>query len=101
MRAFARSLLRSRFIFLPSYCAMDFETYARSKFTDYAAFAETVGTILKAALGNHPDEFRLQQLQHRAKEPDSLLKELQARCVEATQTLEDEIKDLAGCRLVL
>ena len=84
MRAFDRSVLRSRFIFLP-YCAMNFETYVRSKFADYAAFAEPIGAILKAALGNHPDELRLQQLEHRAKEPDSLLKNLRARCAEATQ----------------
>jgi ppGpp synthetase/RelA/SpoT-type nucleotidyltranferase len=79
---------------------MNFETYARSKSADYAAFAETVGAILKAALGNHPDQIRLQQLQHRAKEPDSLFKKLLARGAENTEALENEVKDLAGCRLV-
>lgn len=79
---------------------MNFETYARSKIADYAAVAETVGAILKAALGNHSYQLRLQQSQHRAKEPDSLLKKLKARGAEATEALEDEIKDLAGCRLV-
>ena len=79
---------------------MDFETYARSKFAIYAAFAGTVGAILQAAIRHHSDELRLQQLQHRAKAPDSLLKKLQARGAEATSFLEDEIKDLGGCRLI-
>jgi ppGpp synthetase/RelA/SpoT-type nucleotidyltranferase len=43
---------------------------------------------------------RLQQLQKRAKNPESLRKKLDDRSKLATTSLEDDIKDLAGCRLI-
>ena len=79
---------------------MDFETYARSKRSDYAALADTVASILVAAIGAHPETFRLQQVQRRAKDPESLRKKLEDRGILATTSLEDEIKDLGGCRLI-
>jgi len=79
---------------------MDFETYARSKFADYAALAETVAAILQAAIDAYPEKLRLQQLQKRAKNPKSLRKKLEDRAKLTTPSLEDEIKDLAGCRLI-
>ena len=79
---------------------MDLETYARSKRADYAALADTVASILRAAIAAHPDALRLQQVQHRAKSPDSLRKKLENRSSAATTSLETEIKDLAGCRLI-
>ena len=79
---------------------MDFETYSRSKLSDYAALAETIAGILRAALGASPESFRLQQVQHRAKDLESLRKKLEDRGIVATTLLEDEIKDLAGCRLI-
>src|SRR5216684_4432908 len=79
---------------------MDFETYARSKFADYAALAETVAAILRAAIGAYPETFRLQQVQHRPKNPESLRKKLEDRGILATASLEEDIKDLAGCRLI-
>jgi ppGpp synthetase/RelA/SpoT-type nucleotidyltranferase len=79
---------------------MDFETYARSKFADYAALAETVAAILRAAIDSYPEPFRLQQIQQRSKSPDSLRKKLENRGILATASLEDDIKDLAGCRLI-
>ncbi|HEY7301807.1 MAG TPA: RelA/SpoT domain-containing protein [Xanthobacteraceae bacterium] len=79
---------------------MDFETYARSKFADYAALAETVAAILRAAIVAYPETFRLQQVQHRLKDPESLRKKLEDRGILATTALEDQIKDLAGCRLI-
>jgi hypothetical protein len=33
---------------------MDLETYSRSKLADYAALAEIVAAILKAAISAHP-----------------------------------------------
>jgi len=51
---------------------MDFETYSQSKQAEYAALAETVASILQAALKAYPGVFRLQQVQHRAKSPDSI-----------------------------
>lgn len=79
---------------------MDFETYSRSKLADYAALAETVAAILRAAIGAYPDPFRLQQVQHRPKGPASLRKKLEDRGILATTSLENDIKDLAGCRLI-
>jgi hypothetical protein len=79
---------------------MDFETYSQSKRADYAALAETVASILQAALKAYPGVFRLQQMQHRAKENDSLKKKLEDRGIQSTATLEADIKDLAGCRLI-
>lgn len=79
---------------------MDFETYARSKLADYAALAENVAAILRAAIAAYPHPFRLQQVQQRAKNPESLCKKLEDRGKLATASLEDDIKDLAGCRLI-
>jgi ppGpp synthetase/RelA/SpoT-type nucleotidyltranferase len=79
---------------------MDLETYARSKYSDYAALAETVAAVLRAAIGAYPETFRLQQVQQRAKNPQSLRKKLQDRGILGTTALEHDIKDLAGCRLI-
>jgi ppGpp synthetase/RelA/SpoT-type nucleotidyltranferase len=79
---------------------MDFETYARSKHTDYAALAETVEAVLRSAIAASAGTLRLQQVQQRAKGPDSLRKKLEHRGILATTSLEDDIKDLAGCRLI-
>ncbi len=79
---------------------MDFDEYSRTKQFDYAALADTVASILRAALVAYPGTFRLQQVQHRAKNPESLKKKLEGRKLESTSTLETDIKDLAGCRLI-
>jgi hypothetical protein len=50
---------------------MGFETYARSNFANYGALAETVAAILRAAIGAYRETFRLQQVQQRAKIPES------------------------------
>ncbi len=78
----------------------DFETYSQSKRFEYAELAEIVASILGAALKEYPATFRLQQVQHRAKNIDSLKKKLEDRNILSTTTLEDDIKDLAGCRLI-
>jgi len=79
---------------------MDFDTYSRSKHFDYAALADTVASILRSAIAAHPSTFRLQQVQHRSKNPESLKKKLEDRNLLSTTTLEADIKDLAGCRLI-
>lgn len=79
---------------------MDLETYTRSKRPDYAALADIVAAVLQAAISGYPRPLRLQQIQKRAKEPDKLRKKLEDRGILATATLEDDIKDLAGCRLI-
>jgi ppGpp synthetase/RelA/SpoT-type nucleotidyltranferase len=79
---------------------MDFDSYAQSRFADYAAFADTVAGILRAAITAYPQALRLQQVQQRAKSPGSLRKKLENRGILATRSLEGDIKDLAGCRLI-
>jgi ppGpp synthetase/RelA/SpoT-type nucleotidyltranferase len=79
---------------------MDFDTYSRSKRADYADLVGAVAAILRAAIAAHPIPFRLQLVQARAKDPESLKKKLEDRGLQATTTLEEDIKDLAGCRLI-
>jgi ppGpp synthetase/RelA/SpoT-type nucleotidyltranferase len=79
---------------------MDFETYCQLKHFEYAALAEIIALILKAALAEHPHKFRIQQVQARAKSTESLKKKLEDRGLVDTTTLEADIKDLAGCRLI-
>jgi ppGpp synthetase/RelA/SpoT-type nucleotidyltranferase len=79
--------------------SMDLEAYERERRRDYADFAAVVALILDAAIRNDP-RLRLQQVKHRAKEPSSLRKKLEDRDLGHTTTLEDEIKDLAGCRVI-
>lgn len=78
---------------------MNLEQYERQVRDDYAALAETVAAILKAAIRAEPS-LRLQQVQHRAKDPASLKKKLEKDGALKSQDIEKRIKDLAGCRLV-
>lgn len=78
---------------------MDFECYEREGHAAHAALADTIATILTAAIGAD-QSYRLQQVMERAKRPASLLKKLEQRGIRATTTLEDDIKDLAGCRVI-
>jgi len=66
---------------------------------NYLSFAETVATVLKAAIYADPS-LRLQQVQHRAKDPVSLKKKLEEAEVIDSKNIENFAKDLAGCRLV-
>lgn len=78
---------------------MDFEEYEREGRAKYASFAKTVASILTAAISTE-EGYRLQQVKDRAKLPSSLLKKLDERGLTATVTLENDIKDLAGCRVI-
>lgn len=78
---------------------MNFDEYEREGCAAYAAFATTVGTILTAAI-EAEEGYRLQQVKQRAKQPASLRKKLEQRGIAASETLEDDIKDLAGCRVI-
>jgi ppGpp synthetase/RelA/SpoT-type nucleotidyltranferase len=79
---------------------MNYEQFVRESRPLYEAFARTVGTILQAAIDNHPKEFRLQQIQSRAKDPVSLRRKVSERGLLESDKIEDELKDLAGCRLI-
>ena len=78
---------------------MDFITYEQEKQLDYEALANVVASILESVIRVDPT-LRLQQVQHRAKEPMRLKKKLEnLGCVDSKK-IETDVKDLAGCRLV-
>lgn len=79
---------------------MDFNDYEKSGQAKYARLAATVANILDIALRRHPD-MRVQQIQHRSKGAESLRKKIVARGLAETDELELQIKDLAGCRILL
>lgn len=84
---------------------MKFEEYQRQGWADYSALSQTVAAILKAAITATGD-YRLQYVFSRAKGATSLRRKLELRGKQrgvdliAVDALEDEIKDLAGCRVV-
>ncbi|MDP3652300.1 MAG: RelA/SpoT domain-containing protein [Rhodoferax sp.] len=78
---------------------MNFECYEREGREAYASLAARIAEILTAAIGAEGG-YRFQQINVRAKQPDSLRKKLEERGFSATMTLENDIKDLAGCRVI-
>ncbi|MBC3909366.1 RelA/SpoT domain-containing protein [Undibacterium umbellatum] len=78
---------------------MDFDTYERKAIFKYAEFAEMASKILTVGIASDPS-LRLQQVQARAKSSKSLKKKLLAKKNFDTLNLENEIKDLAGCRAI-
>ena len=80
---------------------MNIEQYEKEGRGRYARFAETVANILQAALQGE-GRYRLQQIAHRAKAVESPRRKLQHRGVEAAAvSVEMQVKDLAGCRVIL
>ena len=78
---------------------MDFNTYEQEKQSDYEALAKVVALILDSVIcADHT--LRLQQVQHRAKEPMRLLEKLEKLGCVDSKKIETDVKDLAGCRLV-
>jgi ppGpp synthetase/RelA/SpoT-type nucleotidyltranferase len=67
---------------------MNFEMYERQIRSDYAGLAETVATVLAAAIREQPS-LRLQQVQHRAKDPASLKKKLEKANALESKNIED------------
>lgn len=78
---------------------MNFTEYERGGQLLYADFAEAIASILKVALAAKPD-LQLQEVQFRAKDPDSLGRKIENRQMGDCPDIADEIKDLAGCRLI-
>jgi len=79
---------------------MNFEEYKNGMQSEYQSFADVVASILKSALAAEDDSLHLWEIQSRAKSPKSLESKLRNRGIFACSTLESEIKDLAGCRLI-
>ncbi len=78
---------------------MNFEIYEKQMRSDYADLAKTIGAVLESAIKAHPN-LRLQQIKHRAKDPEKLKKKLEKAGELESENIEEVIKDLAGCRLV-
>ena len=78
---------------------MNLEEYERHHQFRYAELAKTISSILSAALARDKI-YMLQQIKERAKSPLSLGKKLNALGLVKTETLEADVKDLAGCRIV-
>src|SRR5262245_47715697 len=79
---------------------MNHGEYIRDGRPRYELFARTVVRILQAAIDVGPQAFRLQQITHRAKDPVSLKRKLTERGLLDSNSIEEELKDLAGCRLI-
>jgi ppGpp synthetase/RelA/SpoT-type nucleotidyltranferase len=79
---------------------MNFDDYEKTGRARYARLAQVVEDILQHALrraeivANHP------QTQPRAKDPVRLKQKLRERGILDSATIENEIKDLAGCRII-
>lgn len=78
---------------------LTFDQYELRAWANYEDFAETIATILTATIRRVP-QLRLQQVNFRAKAPVSLKKKLKDRGIVDTQNLAENIKDLAGCRVI-
>ncbi len=79
---------------------MRFDDYEKSYGSVYAEFAETVKFILEKAIG-HTNGIPLpQSVQCRAKSVASFKPKLQERGLLESESVETEVKDLAGARLI-
>ena len=79
---------------------MKFEEYEKYSHQKYKDFAKIVASILEAALKAEGDEYNLWDIQNREKNPSSLRNKLEDRGLLEHPNIENEIKDLAGCRLI-
>jgi ppGpp synthetase/RelA/SpoT-type nucleotidyltranferase len=79
---------------------MRLDEYEKGYATTYADFAETIRFILENAIGEANGVPRPQSIQCRAKSAASLRPKLQQRGLIESESIETEIKDLAGARLI-
>jgi len=79
---------------------MKFEEYEKDQYLVHKNFATVVASILVAALKTNVNTFCLWEVQKRAKDSNSLRNKLIKRNLLEHPNIENEIKDLAGCRLI-
>ena len=79
---------------------MNFDEYEKKYQTRYAEFAGVISDILEKAINSGESVSRPQSIQYRAKEASHLKPKLEARGLSDSSCIEDEIKDLAGVRLI-
>ena len=80
--------------------AMNFDDYEKRYEAVYAEFAATVRLILEKAISGTDGTPRPQSIQCRAKAASHLKPKLEDRGLLSSQTIEQEIRDLAGARLI-
>src|SRR6266403_228346 len=76
--------------------SMNYDEYVREGIFQYEAFARTVATLLQAAIDDSGEDFHLQQITSRPKSKTSLHRKLSERGLFESQTIETDLKDLAG-----
>ena len=79
---------------------MNFDEYEKKYQTRYAEFASVVRDILEKAIDGAEGVPRPQSIQYRSKEASHLKPKLGALGLLGSSSIEDEIKDLAGTRLI-
>jgi ppGpp synthetase/RelA/SpoT-type nucleotidyltranferase len=79
---------------------MNYDEYARDGHFLYDSFAQTVASIIRAAIADSGQDFRVQQISFRSKSNTSLHRKMTERNLLASTAIEAELKDLAGCRIV-
>src|SRR6266446_2343449 len=79
---------------------MNFDEYEKRYQTQYGEFAGILRDILEKAIHGGDGIPRPQSIQCRAKEASDLKPKLEARGLLGSSSIEDEIKDLAGVRLI-
>ena len=79
---------------------MNIQEYIEAKRHIYSKFAECVADILRSAILNAGQLDGVQQIQHREKGVNSLSHKLKEQNKYHSDTIENDIKDLAGCRLI-
>lgn len=78
---------------------MKIEEYENGGRALYEEFGEAVAAILQAAVAEQKD-LRLQNIQHRAKAPNSLRAKLSKAGAPVEADIGETAKDVAGCRLI-
>lgn len=78
---------------------MNFAEYEARGKDLYRDFALTIRKIIEEALA--AKQIRAQQIQHRAKDPASLRRKLEKEGILVEIAIEEQIKDLAGCRIIV
>lgn len=77
---------------------MNFEEYRLGERSRYSDLVQAIRGILAAAVKAHG--MTPHAITGRAKEADSLEKKLSSRGIDLTSAIDEQIKDLAGCRVV-
>lgn len=79
---------------------MNVEDFEKTGRTLYARLAQVVDEILQHELKRFGAVAKAPQTQHRPKDVVSLRRKLTEKGLLASTTIEDQIKDLAGCRII-